>query len=113
MVQKVGGPVLASSIPGVDAADLPANRGEVKVGNRTYDAANLLRKPDFLGSQTKVAVLASKVKESTKREEGSPTRRRHPHRLLDPRLHLRPARVALAAAPDRVVPPGRAPPGFG
>ena len=69
VVQKVGGPVLASSIPGVDAADLPANRGEVKVGNRTYDAATF-RKPDFLGSQTKVAVLASKVKESTNVRKG-------------------------------------------
>src|SRR5919201_6449060 len=36
VVQRLGGPVVASSVPGVDVADIPANRGEMKVGNRKY-----------------------------------------------------------------------------
>jgi diguanylate cyclase (GGDEF)-like protein len=63
VLQKVGGPVLASSIPGVNAADIPADRGEMQVGGRTYKSASFVRK-DFLGSETKVAVLASKARES-------------------------------------------------
>ncbi|HEY7623248.1 MAG TPA: diguanylate cyclase [Solirubrobacteraceae bacterium] len=69
VVQKVGGPILASSIPGVDAADVPAGRGEVEVGDRTYDAATF-RRNDFFGAKTKVAVLASKAKESDAVKKG-------------------------------------------
>jgi diguanylate cyclase (GGDEF)-like protein len=63
VVQNLGGPVLASSIPGVNAADLPAGRGEVDVGGRSYDAATF-RRDGFLGAKTKVAVLASKATQS-------------------------------------------------
>ncbi|HEY1277438.1 MAG TPA: diguanylate cyclase [Thermoleophilaceae bacterium] len=69
VVQKVGGPVLASSIPGVRAGDLPADRGEMEVGGRTYDAATFTVK-DFLGSHTKVGVLASQAKESSAVKKG-------------------------------------------
>jgi diguanylate cyclase (GGDEF)-like protein len=69
VVQKVGGPVLASSVPGVQAGDLPAKRGEMEVGGRTYDAATFTVK-DFLGSKTKVGVLASQAKESSAVRKG-------------------------------------------
>jgi diguanylate cyclase (GGDEF)-like protein len=68
-IQRVGGPVLASSIPGVRAGDLPDGRGEVEVGGRKFDAATF-QESDFLGSKSKVAVLASQARESNAVQRG-------------------------------------------
>jgi diguanylate cyclase (GGDEF)-like protein len=69
VVQRVGGPVLATSLPGVDPADLPSDRGEVEVGGKKYDAASF-QTPDFLGAKTKVAVMAAKATESDAVQRG-------------------------------------------
>jgi diguanylate cyclase (GGDEF)-like protein len=63
VVARVGGPVLATSIRGVDPARLPDKSGEVDVGGDGYDAASFVA-PGFLGESTKVAVLAPKAMES-------------------------------------------------
>jgi diguanylate cyclase (GGDEF)-like protein len=63
VVARVGGPVLATSIRGVDPARLPDKSGEVDVGGDGYDAASFVA-PGFLGESTRVAVLAPKAMES-------------------------------------------------
>jgi diguanylate cyclase (GGDEF)-like protein len=63
VVARVGGPVLAASIRGVDPARLPDKSGEIDVGGDGYDAAAFVA-PGFLGESTKVAVLAPKAMES-------------------------------------------------
>ncbi len=69
VVQRVGGPVLASSLPGVNGATLPSDRGEVTVGGKEYDSA-AFEAPDFLGAKTKVAVLAPKAMETDAVQRG-------------------------------------------
>jgi diguanylate cyclase (GGDEF)-like protein len=69
VVARVGGPVLATSIRGVDPARLPDKSGEVDVGGDGYDAASFVA-PGFLGERTKVAVLAPKAMESNDVERG-------------------------------------------
>jgi diguanylate cyclase (GGDEF)-like protein len=64
VVQRVGGPVLASSVKGVDPASIPSDHGELEVGDKRYDAASF-KAPGFLGETDRVAVLAPKAKEST------------------------------------------------
>jgi diguanylate cyclase (GGDEF)-like protein len=68
-IQRVGGPVLASSIPGIGAGDLPNGRGEIEVGGKKFDAATF-QENDFLGSKSKVAVLAPKATESNAVQRG-------------------------------------------
>jgi diguanylate cyclase (GGDEF)-like protein len=63
VVANLGGPVLATSIRGVDPAKLPNKSGEIDVGGDGYDAASFVA-PGFLGERTKVAVLAPKAMES-------------------------------------------------
>jgi diguanylate cyclase (GGDEF)-like protein len=64
VVQRIGGPVLASSVKGVDPASIPSDHGELEVGDKRYDAASF-KTPGFLGETDRVAVLAPKVMEST------------------------------------------------
>jgi diguanylate cyclase (GGDEF)-like protein len=64
VVQRVGGPVLASSVKGVDPASIPSDHGELEVGDKRYDAASF-KAAGFLGETDRVAVLAPKAKEST------------------------------------------------
>jgi diguanylate cyclase (GGDEF)-like protein len=64
VVQKVGGPVLAASMKGVDAGSIPSDRGELDVGDKHYDAASFAV-PGFLGERDRVAVLAPKAMESS------------------------------------------------
>jgi diguanylate cyclase (GGDEF)-like protein len=64
VVQRVGGPVLAASVKGVDPASIPSDHGELEVGDRRYDAASF-KAPGFLGETDRVAVLAPKAMEST------------------------------------------------
>jgi diguanylate cyclase (GGDEF)-like protein len=68
-VQRVGGPVLSSSVPGVRAGDIPADRGEMEVGDKTFDAATF-QESDFLDTKTKVAVMAPKAQESDAVQRG-------------------------------------------
>jgi diguanylate cyclase (GGDEF)-like protein len=63
LVQKTGGPVLASSVKGVEHGQLPDKRGQINVGGDSYDVAAFAA-PGFLGETTKVAVLAPKAMES-------------------------------------------------
>ena len=63
VVTEVGGQLLASSVPGVDAASIPAKSGEVTIGADDYDSASFLA-PGFLDQRTRVAVLAPKAMES-------------------------------------------------
>jgi diguanylate cyclase (GGDEF)-like protein len=64
LVQKVGGPVLAASVKGIDPAAIPSDRGELEVGGDSFDAASFAV-PGFLGSADRVAVLAPKAMESS------------------------------------------------
>ena len=48
VVQRVGGPVLASSVKGVDPASIPSDHGELEVGDKRYDAASF-KAAGFLG----------------------------------------------------------------
>ena len=64
VVQRVGGPVLASSVKGVDPASIPSDHGELEVGDKRYDAASF-KAPGFVGETDRVAVLAPKAMEST------------------------------------------------
>jgi diguanylate cyclase (GGDEF)-like protein len=64
VVQRVGGPVLAASVKGVDPASIPSDHGELEVGDKRYDAASF-KAAGFLGETDRVAVLAPKAKEST------------------------------------------------
>jgi diguanylate cyclase (GGDEF)-like protein len=63
LVQKTGGPVLASSVKGVERGRLPDKRGEIDVGDKSYDVASF-DAPGFLNDSVKVAVLAPKAMES-------------------------------------------------
>ncbi|MEN3283384.1 MAG: hypothetical protein V7607_4524 [Solirubrobacteraceae bacterium] len=63
VVERVDGPVMSTSVQGVDAKSLPAKRGKVAVNGDDYDAASF-DAPDFLGERTRVAVLAPKAMES-------------------------------------------------
>jgi diguanylate cyclase (GGDEF)-like protein len=62
-VQQAGGPLLASSVKGVERGRLPDKRGKVEVGGKSFDVA-AFDAPGFLGATTKVAVLAPKATES-------------------------------------------------
>ena len=64
VVQRVGGPVLAASLKGVEPDSIPSKRGEVEVGDKRFDAASFAV-PSFLGASDRVAVLAPKAKESS------------------------------------------------
>jgi diguanylate cyclase (GGDEF)-like protein len=64
VVEEVGGPVLASTVTGVDGGRLPDRRGEVDVGGKTFEVASFTAPGGFLGQSTKVAVLAPKAMES-------------------------------------------------
>jgi diguanylate cyclase (GGDEF)-like protein len=68
-IQRVGGPVLASSIAGVNPGTLPSDRGEIEVGGKKFDAASF-QAPDFLGAKSKVAVMAPKAQESDAVQRG-------------------------------------------
>jgi diguanylate cyclase (GGDEF)-like protein len=63
VVQRVGGPVLASSLKGVDPDSIPSDRGEVEVADKSYDGASF-QVPGFVGERDRVAVLAPKAMES-------------------------------------------------
>jgi diguanylate cyclase (GGDEF)-like protein len=64
VVQRIGGPVLASSVTGVDPASIPSDHGELEVGDKRYDAASF-KAPGFVGETDRVAVLAPRAMEST------------------------------------------------
>ncbi len=64
VVQRVGGPVLAASLKGVDPGSIPSDHGELKVGEKRFDAASF-KAPGFLGETDRVAVLAPKTMESS------------------------------------------------
>jgi diguanylate cyclase (GGDEF)-like protein len=64
VVQRIGGPVLASSVKGVDPASIPSDHGELQVGDKRYDAASF-KAPGFVDETDRVAVLAPKAMEST------------------------------------------------
>jgi diguanylate cyclase (GGDEF)-like protein len=63
-VQQEGGVILATTIPGVEPDALPADRGDVRVRGKDYKSASFTAR-GFLGAKTKVAVLASKAKQSS------------------------------------------------
>jgi diguanylate cyclase (GGDEF)-like protein len=63
VVQRVGGPVLAGSMKGVDTASIPADGGEVEVADKRYDGA-AFTVPGFLGARDRIAVLAPKAMET-------------------------------------------------
>jgi len=69
VVARAGGPVVATSIPGVDGASLPDKSGKVDVGGDGYDAASFVA-PGFLGERTRVAVLAPEAMESDSVKNG-------------------------------------------
>jgi diguanylate cyclase (GGDEF)-like protein len=69
VVQKVGGPVLAASLKGVDPASIPSDRGELDAGGKRFDAAAFVA-PGFLGASDRVAVLAPKAMESDAVQRG-------------------------------------------
>jgi diguanylate cyclase (GGDEF)-like protein len=69
VVQKVGGPVLAASLKGVDPASIPSDRGELDAGGKRFDAASFVA-PGFLGGSDRVAVLAPKAMESDAVQRG-------------------------------------------
>src|SRR5262249_18093590 len=64
VAQRVGDGIQATTIPGADPAKLPADRGEVKLGDTTYDAAAFVD-DGFLGARDKVAILSSKAVQSS------------------------------------------------
>jgi diguanylate cyclase (GGDEF)-like protein len=63
VIVKGRGPVLAATIPGVEAQRLPAKRGDVQIGGRRYNAASFSA-PSFLGEVDKVTVLSPAQAES-------------------------------------------------
>jgi diguanylate cyclase (GGDEF)-like protein len=69
VVARTGGPVVATSIQGVDGASLPDKSGKVDVAGDDYEAASF-DAPGFLGERTRVAVLAPKAMESDSVENG-------------------------------------------
>jgi diguanylate cyclase (GGDEF)-like protein len=54
-----GGPVLASTVRGVDPADLPTKQGEVQIGDNSYNAASFAA-DGFQGTTDMVTLLATK-----------------------------------------------------
>jgi diguanylate cyclase (GGDEF)-like protein len=64
VVQQVRGPVMASSVKGVEPGRLPVARGEVDVGDKSFDVASFNAAGGFLGQSVKVAVLEPKAMES-------------------------------------------------
>jgi diguanylate cyclase (GGDEF)-like protein len=63
VVQRVGGPVLAGSLKGVDTESIPPDGGEVGVGEKRYDGASFTV-PGFIRERDRVAVLAPKAMET-------------------------------------------------
>jgi diguanylate cyclase (GGDEF)-like protein len=63
IVQRIGGPVLASSLKGVDPDSIPSDRGEIEVADKQYDGASF-QVPGFTGERDRVAVLAPRAMES-------------------------------------------------
>jgi diguanylate cyclase (GGDEF)-like protein len=63
VVQRVGGPVLAGSLKGVETDSIPSDGGEVEVSDKRYDGASFTV-PGFLGARDRVAVLAPKAMET-------------------------------------------------
>jgi diguanylate cyclase (GGDEF)-like protein len=70
VVQRVGGPVLAATIKGVDPGSIPSDRGELEVADKRYDAASFSA-PGFLGETDRVAILSPKARESNAVRNGS------------------------------------------
>jgi diguanylate cyclase (GGDEF)-like protein len=105
VVQRVGGPVLASSVKGVDPASIPADHGELESRTRATTPRRS-RSPGFVGETTGRRPRAQGA-ESTAVRNG---------RLLAAGIlagffvlafTFAPAGLALAAAPDRRLPAGR------
>ena len=112
VVQRVGGPVLASSVKGVDPGLDPLRPRRAR-GRRQALRRRLVhgaRLPRRDRPRRRAGAQGDGVHGRAQRP---PAGGRHPGRLLHPRLHLRAAGLALAAAPDRRLPAGRAAPGLG
>ena len=92
---------------------IPRTTGELKVGDEALSTRRRSRRPASWARPIAVAVLAPETMESAAVRSGRLLARRRSWRLLHPRLHLRAAGLALAAAPDRRLPAGRAAPGLG
>jgi diguanylate cyclase (GGDEF)-like protein len=60
IVRNVGGPVLATTISGVDVAKLPDSRGKAEVSGKDYDAASFDQR-GFPGDLTRVTLLSSQA----------------------------------------------------
>jgi diguanylate cyclase (GGDEF)-like protein len=69
LVEHAGGPVLASTVPGIDPSDVPVKRGELDAGGKTYRAASF-HAPGFLGAIDRVSVLAPKSDEASAIQRG-------------------------------------------
>jgi diguanylate cyclase (GGDEF)-like protein len=69
VVERIGGPVLATTISGVDPSALPSRRGEVEVAEKRYDAVSFVA-AGFLGERDRVALLAPKAMESNAVKKG-------------------------------------------
>jgi diguanylate cyclase (GGDEF)-like protein len=69
IVQKVGGPVLATTIKGVDPGSLPPDRGEVEIADKRYDAVSFAP-PGFLGERNRVSLLTPKARLSDAVKKG-------------------------------------------
>ncbi len=63
VIQRVNGPVLSSTLGGVDVAKLPRRRGLVKAGGGTYNAASF-EALGFLGERDRIAILSPEQVES-------------------------------------------------
>jgi diguanylate cyclase (GGDEF)-like protein len=64
VVKRVGGPVLAATLKGVDPGSIPSDRGQLEVAGKRYDAASF-DAPGFLAERDRVAVLAPRAMESS------------------------------------------------
>ena len=69
VVKRIGGPVLAATLEGVDPGSLPSDRGEVEVGDKRFDAASFAV-PGFLATGDRVSVLAPRAMESSAVKKG-------------------------------------------
>jgi diguanylate cyclase (GGDEF)-like protein len=71
LVQKVGGPVLATTVPGVDTSALPPPKetAEVDAAGKTFDAGTFVV-PGFLATADRVGLLAPSATSSSKIREG-------------------------------------------
>jgi diguanylate cyclase (GGDEF)-like protein len=63
VVQRAGGPVLASTLREVDVDRLPSGHGRVEVAGREFSAASF-EPPGFLGDRLKVSVLSPAAQEA-------------------------------------------------